>query len=379
MLGKLLRYAAGTLLCLFIVGVVVYIATGPERPAANSLSTAWLEPGAYIVDQVDITFVDNSRPTATNGEAPGAPSRTLPSTLWYPRDYDGDSLPLIVHSHGFLSSRTEMPYLMEALASRGYVIVAPDFPLTAGATPGGANAEDVINQPGDVSFLVDSVLALEGAEKPFNGRIDGARIGLSGYSLGGLTVFLTTYHAELRDPRVSAAVAIAGPSAVFSPQFFVTTAAPFLAVAGTADALIEYTRNASDLPARADNLTLVSIEGGSHVGFAGIAEPTFRFMGTPDSLGCSEVLEALGENPNALFDELGTVAIGVDPGRDLPGICADALQPALHPGRQHMITTVAAVSFFAAAFSLDGEQRELAATTLTGGLEADFAEARVRR
>ncbi|MEX2469881.1 MAG: hypothetical protein WD396_09010, partial [Pseudohongiellaceae bacterium] len=353
--------------------------TAPERPAADSLSAAWLEPGPYTVGQVELTFVDESRRTAANGEAPGAPSRTLPSTLWYPRDYDGDSLPLIVHSHGILSSRTEMPYLMEALASRGYVVVATDYPLTSGGTPGGANAADVVNQPGDVSFLIDSVLALDGADKPFNGPIDGSRIGLSGYSLGGLTTLLSTYHAELRDPRVSAAVAIAGPSAVFAPLFFETTAVPFLAVAGTADALIEYERNAADLTARADNLALVGIEAGSHLGFADIAEPAFRFMETPDSLGCSAVLAALGENPNALFDELGTAAIGVDRGRDLPGICEDVLQPALHPGRQQMITQVAIVSFFESVFSPDGEQRELAAATLTEALAADFAEARVRR
>lgn len=375
MLKKVFKFLAGAVVLLLVAAIAIYIATGPQRPDRDSMSADWLQPGPYRVGTADRVFVDNSRPTASNRGEPGSDSRTLTTTLWYPLDFSGD-LPLIVHSHGILSTRTEMPYLTELLASHGYLVVAADYPLTSASAPGGANANDVVNQPGDISFLIDSLLALDGADKPFDGSIDTSRIGLSGYSLGGLTTYLASYHADLRDPRVDAAVAIAGPSAPFAPQFFTTTSIPTLAVAGTADALIEHRRNAADIPARAPSADLVSIDGGSHLGFVGVAEPTFRFMDNPDSIGCSAVLAALGEDPNAVFYELGDPSIGVDMNRDLPGICdQDTLDPALHPGRQQMITQVAVLSFFESVFSSDAERRAQAQEVLEQHLAQDFAEA----
>lgn len=375
MLKKIFKVLAATLVFLVVLGLAVFIATGPQRPAQDSVSADWLQSGPYRVASVDRVFVDRSRPTASNRGEPGSDSRTLPTTLWYPLDFSGD-LPLIVHSHGILSTRTEMPYLTELLASHGYLVVAADYPLTSASAPGGANANDVVNQPADISFLIDSLLALDAADKPFDGSIDSKRIGLSGYSLGALTTYLASYHENLRDPRISAAVAIAGPSAPFAPQFFTTTSIPTLAVAGTADALIEHRRNAADIPARAPDAELVSIDGGSHLGFVGAAEPMFRFMDNPDSIGCSAVLAALGEDPNAVFNELGNPSIGVDMNRDLPGICdQESLDPALHPGRQQMITQVAVLSFFESVFSSDPERRAQARAALTRHLADDFAEA----
>jgi predicted dienelactone hydrolase len=375
MLRKILKLLAGALVLLLVLGLAVYIATGPQRPPRDSRSADWLQTGPYQVATADTVFVDQSRSTPENRGAAGSPQRTLNSTLWYPVDFEGD-LPLIVHSHGILSTRTEMPYLTELLASYGYLVVAADYPLTSASVPGGANAQDVVNQPGDVSFLIDSVVALRGADKPFSGTVDTRRIGLSGYSLGGLTTYLASFHPAMRDSRIAAAVAIAGPSAPFTPEFFTTASIPTLAVAGTADALIEFRRNAADVPARAPTAELVGIEGGSHLGFVGVAEPTFRFMNNPDTLGCAAVLGALGEDPNAVFAELGSVAEGVDMNRDLPDICGqDSLDPALHPGRQQMITQVAVLSFFESVFNPDPARRDQAREVLTRHLPQDFAEA----
>ena len=375
MLRKILKFLAGITVTIVVLAIAAYIATGPSRPAGDSVSAQWLQAGPYSVAQSEFTFVDTSRPTNENRGVPGHPERTLPTTIWYPTDLQGDA-PLIIHSHGILSNRTEMPYLMELLASWGYVVAAADYPLTSGNTEGGANAEDAINQPADVSFLIDSVLALSGADKPFAANIDTSRIGLSGYSLGGLTTYLTTFHPRLRDPRVAAAVAIAGPSAVFSPQYFGNSSAPTLAIAGTADALIEYERNAADLPERSAGISVVGIAGGSHLGFVGAAEPTFRFMHNPDTLGCSAVMAALGENPNAIFATLGNPADGIDMSRDLPDICgSNDYAEALHPGTQHFITEVAALSFFESVFAEDPGRRQQAAAALQTHLQQDFEAA----
>ena len=293
--------------------------------------------------------------------------------MWYPEDLD-DSIPLIIHSHGIVSERTELAYLAEALASYGYVVVAANYPLTSGATEGGANGNDVINQPADISFLIDSVLALEGSDKPFAGELDVDRIGLTGFSLGGLTTYLTAFHPQLRDPRIAAAVAIAGPSAAFSPDFFATTDIPLLAIAGTADALIEHRRNAADIPARAADSRLITIEGGSHLGFTGIAEPTLRFMQNPDTLGCGAVMAVLDEDPTEVFTLLGGPAQGVDMNRDLPGICDYGYPETTHHGRQQMITQIATLSFIEWVFNDDALIQIAAEEQLRIHLAADFSE-----
>ena len=377
MLKKILGGIAGILVLAVVIAGIFYVATGPEQPDANSPSAAWLDPGPFTVGSAEFTFVDETRVTNANRDVPEKPQRTFPTTVWYPADGDGD-YPLIVHSHGILSSRSEMPYLMNALASHGYVVLATDYPLSSGTTEGGATPQDVDNQAGDITFLINSVLALTPDQKPFTGNIDPLRIGVSGYSLGGLTVNIATYHTRLRDSRIKAAVSIAGISAPFSPAFFSTTNIPYLAIAGTADALIEYRRQAADLPERVGNASLITIEGGSHLGFLGIADPAFRWMDNPDSLGCAGVLAAVGDDPNAAFAQLGSVEEGVDMQRDLPGLCEDALREALHPGRQRMITQIAVLSFFESVFNENRIRRDNAWRELTQHLPADFPESSYR-
>lgn len=47
---------------------------------------------------------------------------------------------------------------MRFLASHGYTVVAVDYPLTNFFAPGKPKLSDVVNQPGDVSFLIDTML-----------------------------------------------------------------------------------------------------------------------------------------------------------------------------------------------------------------------------
>jgi predicted dienelactone hydrolase len=126
-----------------------------------------------------------------------------------------------------MSMRSENVPLAALLASHGYVVVAVDYPLTNLRAPGGPTVRDAVNQPDDVRFVIDRVLAWKPGERPFDGEIDRERIGAVGLSLGGLTTTLATFHPRLRDPRIAAAVSIAGPAAMFSPAFFATADVPF--------------------------------------------------------------------------------------------------------------------------------------------------------
>ena len=132
---------------LVLVVLFALLVSRPETPPEGSNSFPWLQAGPCSIGQSERVWVDDSRPTNANRDFPGAAERTLATTIWYPEDFEGP-YPLIIHSHGFLSSRSEVRYLLEHLVSYGYVVVAADFPLTSGSAPGGPNINDVSNQPG---------------------------------------------------------------------------------------------------------------------------------------------------------------------------------------------------------------------------------------
>ena len=120
---------------------------------------------------------------------------------------------MVIYSHGFMSSREEAQYLGEYLASHGYVVAAADYPLSGFNAPGPQLAQDVVNQPGDISFILDDLLRRnDSAGDTLHNRIDPQRIAAVGLSLGGMTTELVAYHPETSDPRVAAAVSIAGPT-----------------------------------------------------------------------------------------------------------------------------------------------------------------------
>ena len=125
---------------------------------------------------------------------------------------------------------------MEELASHGYVVVAVNYPLTNMGAPGGPNVKDVVNQPGDVSFLIDSLLEQSATSgHSLEGMVDADRIGVTGISLGGLTSTLAAFHPEWADDRIKASLSIAGPTALFTPEFFQHRDVPFLMLAGDID------------------------------------------------------------------------------------------------------------------------------------------------
>ena len=378
-MGKRILLGVFGLLVVLVIGAgVAYLATQPMPPPDTSESARWLLPGPHAIARSELVFVDPSRSTAANGDYAGAASRTLETSLWYPTNEDGMH-PLVIYSHGFVSNRNGGSYIAENLASHGYVVVAADYPLTHGGAPGGPVISDVVHQPGDVTFLIDSVIDLNGADRPLPGRIDTARIGVAGLSLGGLTSTLVAFHPRLRDPRITAAVSIAGPANMFTKAFFNTATLPFLMIAGTVDALVDYESNAATIPERAASGGLITIEGGSHTSFAAIAEPLLRFMAHPDALGCTAVIGSVESDDQNVFGFLGDERDGIVFDDDAPAMCSlDPLPEALHPGRQQMITQIAVLSFLESVFSTDTKRRGAATRELMDGLPADFSEVTYR-
>src|SRR5262249_54221309 len=226
--------------------------TASARCPTGATTDAFLAPGPFGVGVRTLTLVDTSRPTPPRGSEPGAPERTLVTEVWYPvahgaltpvRDAPlaaGGPFPLVVDSPGLIDSREGRSYYAIALASRGYVVASPDFPVTGGRAPGNHDIRDVANQPGDVSFIIDDLLR---REEWLQGRIARRHIGVSGYSLGGLTTLLVTFHRELRDQRVRAALAIAPVACPLTRRFYRTVRVPLLVLQGDQDLLAPFATN----------------------------------------------------------------------------------------------------------------------------------------
>jgi predicted dienelactone hydrolase len=304
-----------------------------------------------------------------NGEFAGQPFRELNGELWYPRDRAEGPYPLILYSHGFMSSVSEGAYLVDFLVPKGYVIAAVDYPLSSGGAPGGPTVNDVGNQPGDVSFVLDQLLARNSTEgDSLFGLIDPQRIAVAGLSLGGLTSQLTAFHRDSRDPRIAAAVSIAGPAVFLTPEFFSTSSMPFMMIAGSADAIIPYEAHAAPIPQKSPQSLLVTLQGGTHVGFASIASTFMRWFHHPDELVCPMLVQGL-ENGDAPAEEMLLPDAGI-------GISTDAAMPctmteferAMRPGEQQMLTRLAMLSFLESVFAADPARRAQMETFLISEL-----------
>jgi dienelactone hydrolase len=362
---KVLKFAFGILVAAALaIGVALFF-TEPQLLPADTQSGRRLENGQFAVAVEELEWVDASRPTDANGDFAGAPERRLPVALWHPVSARG-RLPLLVYSHGFMSTRHGGRYLAEHLASHGYVVVAADFPLSHFGAPGGPSAADILNQPADVSFLIDRTLALPAGDRAYPGEIDPERIGVFGLSLGGLTTSLVAFHPALRDPRIRAALSIAGPGVPFTERFYQNADLPFVMIGGTSDAMIDYEANAAPLPERIRRGGLVTLAHATHAGFDDTASGVMRLIGNPDRLGCLSLLANLDvEKGKSPFSGLGTAEMGiVDPGWDaLP--CQKHFDDVMGAGLQHQLTTLVVRAFFDSQFADEPEGRKVAADYLT--------------
>jgi predicted dienelactone hydrolase len=258
----------------------------PEpTPTATAVPVdSYAEPGAYSVGVMTIEVVDTSRPTPANGDVPASAERQLTVEIWYPAastaqepeerdvplDASGGPYPLIVFAHGFSASRAQSAQFTRHLASRGYVVVSPDFPSSYTGAPGGPRLRGVIEQPGDVSFVIDELIERDGGHGwPLAGAIDFERIGMTGHSLGGLTTILTVYGAG-RDERIDAAMPFSPPTCFVGAAAVGETALPIMVVGGSEEIIVDpaWIRHAYDI-ANAPRY-YVELGGADHIKFADV-------------------------------------------------------------------------------------------------------------
>jgi predicted dienelactone hydrolase len=235
--------------------------SGPRGPAYGSHAAPPDGPGPYAVGLSTVRMVDPARadrtltvdiwyPADGRREAPTASidlvftRRALPGVLAGPEAARG-SFPLVVFSHGNGGVRFQSWFLLQALASHGFVVAAPDHAGNT-ALDAIAGTSDPIgvaaaNRPRDVSFVIDQMLARDrDAADPLHGRIDERDIAVAGHSFGGFTALATAagfvdYRA---DPRVDAIVPIAPATFGFSDEQLTSIDLPTLLMGGTSDTVV---------------------------------------------------------------------------------------------------------------------------------------------
>lgn len=375
------RMITFALLALTVIGIYWFAAVPRAAAPEGQHSAAMYQPGPNRVVTERFLAVDETRPLQPNKDFKGLPQRKLKGKIWRPFDAS-KPMPIVVYSHGFMSFYEEGRYLNEFLASHGYLVVAVNYPLTHFFAPGGPLIDDLVNQPKDVSFIIDALLKRnETVNDSLYQKLDAEKIAVAGVSLGGMTSTLVSFHPEVIDPRIKAAISIAGPSKMFTPAFFANKKTPLMMIAGTGDAILPYPDHAAPLPAKFPGSILVSLQDASHAGFAAPAATFMRFFDNPDTLGCDRVTKGLGKDTgiNKSMQPFFRDDYGIDlSGEQMP--CPDTpIAKAMNAPRQHLLTTLAAFSFLQSQFAEEAQQREQAEQFLLTHFAAENSDVRVER
>ncbi|HVB27059.1 MAG TPA: hypothetical protein VNE21_04000, partial [Mycobacteriales bacterium] len=169
-----------------------------------------------------VTVLDPTRGTPARGPTPAHSGRVLTTTVWYPVRGPASAgvvsdatplagaFPLIAFAHGFDVTPARYASLTEQLAGAGYVVAAPLFPISGAGLPGPPSEDDMANQPGDLSAVITAMLRAATPGGWLAGAVDPRRIALVGHSDGAETVAAMMVVPADRDPRVGAAVILAG-------------------------------------------------------------------------------------------------------------------------------------------------------------------------
>jgi predicted dienelactone hydrolase len=252
------------------------------------------EPGELAVGHTQATLVDASRE-----------DRELPLEIWYPADSEawdvaseftfysllgtigmtstaskddvpmpeGSVYPLIVFSHGYGSLAIQSVWLVEHLASHGFVVVSPTH---TGNNQGDSSSENPeADRYPDVAFVIDEMAAAnEDEESVFFGHVDASNSGVAGHSYGGMTaMFMAAGHGEFPpDSRVKAIMPIAASSGTLSDSEIAGITIPTLLLVGTLDGLQAETIRSFGLIQSAPDLFRVDVVGANHTHFANVCD-----------------------------------------------------------------------------------------------------------
>lgn len=306
-------------------GVALLVACGAKPKARVRYSS-------YAVGSEQITIRDNSRSTPANGGSPALPYRDLPLYIWYPGqvvmtdggyppessdaklDPKGGPYPLAIFIHGFSGLSQQSTFLTQALAAKGYIVAAANFPQTYLLTPGGPSDADDQQQVGDASFIADQLFAKskDSSDPLYSALDEAAGYAVIGHSSGGAVTLDAAYSLGSHDARVKGIVALAPDACFFSSAMFASRDVPMMLIAGTDDRYNPPEVNAKRAYSLATKSTrwLAMLTGGTHLFFTDF--DTTDDTVTPDMPG-DPITLAFGEDGGGDGCTAGPVTTNVDP------------------------------------------------------------------
>lgn len=249
--------------------------------------------------------------------------RAIPDAM---AEASGGPYPLVVFSSGFAITARSYGWLAEHLASRGFLVAAPQHRESLDP---GTLWEATMQRPVDVAALMARVEEMSRPGGGFEGLVDLDRVGIVGHSYGGYTAQVAggarldtgaledtcetarkahdhvTFLCDALEPRleamasladlpavpigmwpdwsdsrIDAVVSIAGDAVMFGPDGLSEVETPVLAIGGTADTDspfewgTRYTYDHVSSPRKVE----VGLKGAGHMVFAGKCDRTRRIL-----------------------------------------------------------------------------------------------------
>ena len=215
------------------------IAMPPTTMLASALALA--------VSAISIRTLDAQ---TSHGEKATLGGRSV--VIWRPASAPATKAPLVIFSHGFGGCATQSTFLTEALANRGYFVVAPQHqdarcggvqqqsgrgarsrPQEPFQNPEAWSDRTFVDRADDVRAVLDAIAH----DRDLAARVDVGRVALAGHSLGGYTVVgLAGAWASWKLPNVKAVLALSPYIQPFvRHQTLGQLAAPVMYQGGTID------------------------------------------------------------------------------------------------------------------------------------------------
>lgn len=260
------------------------VVSSTTSPSGSSIDPApTLSDGPMAVGITVIHLTDPSRPLKARGDRPASTERSFDVVVRYPiagaagagESVDATPLgpaPLVVFAQGFATSTATYATLLHEIAASGFVVAAPEFPMTSAAIAGIPEEIDLIDEPRDLSFVIGSMTA-EDRSPLLASMVRSGPVALIGHSDGAQAALLCAYAPRYGDGRVGAVIALSGRLDAYGGTWFSTPSAPLLAIHGMADEINPLSRSRELVDADPFPAMVVAVTGASHLGVA--TDPRF--------------------------------------------------------------------------------------------------------
>ena len=253
-----------------LLAVAVWMGTSQTAGAATRPA---VRPARFAVGTTIQRFDDQGHSVVATVYYPATGRPTPLEVEDAPRNTRWGPYPLILFSHDYGATPNDYKALLHSWAERGYVVAVPTYPVPADqatttttpvptttdatsatgptTTTQAAAAQtatvDIGERVVDASFVIDRML--DRVQGGFGTIIDPHRIVAAGHAIGAVTTFVLAYNTDARDPRIDAAMTLAGGLVGDGSSYFTGVDTPLLAIHGDADETdpISGTQEAFDL------------------------------------------------------------------------------------------------------------------------------------